>query len=286
MGTPECEVRSHRLDQFVVAVLLAHALGTCGGKVTGDAAASGPRAIGGAFAASALSGAGSGPTGGSAAGGATSGGVTAGGTINGGTNSGGISTGGTPPGGGAPASGAANVGSGGRCAVDPQGAPPFTVTLRFQNPGPGTAWLSPHCFGEVAGFSLRFAIESCTDGYATELGLFAGCVDCAVNPCDRLGGCGPCPPRAPVAVPPGSHVDVDWKGIRFVPEVPDAGCYCLRAQEAPAGVYRVSVPVWTDPPYDWDAGKWTSTVPLPDFVASTDFILDRAGSMAVVELVR
>jgi hypothetical protein len=172
-------------------------------------------------------------------------------------------------------------GTGGQaCNAAEQSAPPFTTTLRFTNPGPDPRWL-----WFTAACRIEFAVTSCSEGYQRNVniielvGCHQACPSCS-SACEQCqpGGVG-------VLVAAGSYHDVAWNGYDPVADSTPFGdsgasCGCLRARNAPAGLYRVSVPVWPSDP------TLTPNRTLLSFatIVTQDFTLDHAGGIVEVRL--
>ena len=208
--------------------------------------------------------------GGSAMGGSATGGAVTGGVASGGR----AATAGTAAG-GESCNGTAGAG-GGACCVLEQSAPPFTTTFRFTNPGPDPRWLT-----DALSCRIDFTVTSCRDGYQRSilvLDLSAGARCPAACP-DCTAECSPCLAGA-VPVAAGSYRDVVWNGYDPVAQSLYPGCDCVTTPNAPAGLYRVTVPVWdSDPLSDGGSGQWWQ---YPAYTVTQDFTLDHAGG--VVEL--
>jgi hypothetical protein len=217
----------------------------CGGSVVTD---DGP-GIGGS--------AGSAGTGGSA--GATGGmGGSAGAT--GGT--GGNSTGGT--------GGASMGGSGGSlpdgCATDPGYPGPYAVAFQFESYAPQPVYLLEQC-------RITHVIKTCTDDYQASVDTNADCSsDCA----DPEGVCIQCEQCLRVMVPVGGDItaSLQWPGNTYTFDTNAAGCPCHNRFVAPAGKYRIEVPV-----YDTEVPEAVSpihtatldfTLPSPDGIVRVD----------------
>jgi hypothetical protein len=120
------------------------------------------------------------------------------------------------------------------CRVDTTTSPPHATTLAFENDTGAELFLGEDC-------RLRFTVSSCASGYEP-LALYA---DCTV-PCPAPRGmgclaCGACAVRA-LPVAPGEVFELPWDGIRYAFE--STGCTCSIAMNAPAGRYRVEIPVY------------------------------------------
>jgi hypothetical protein len=201
-------------------------------------------------------------------GGSTMGGSATGGVVTGGTTS----TGGAGAGGESGSAGSAGAGSG-ACSVPEQSAPPFTTTFRFTNPGPDPRRLSSNCFAQI-----QFDLTSCSDGYQRRINViapaasscYAICPTCQYSSCECALA-----DTSPIAA--GSYRDVVWKGddpVRdTIPTDSSLPCPCTRLPNAPAGLYRISVPVWT-----------SSSSEDPAYTVTRDFTLDHAGGIVEIRL--
>jgi hypothetical protein len=171
---------------------------------------------------------------------------------------------------------AASAGAGGgACRVPEQSAPPFTTTFRFTNPGPDPRWLysNPWC-------QIDFDLTSCSDGYQRTMNViapgYASCYD--ICPTCDFSVCEGCQMQG-VLVAAGSYHDVAWKGDDPVGDTAPFGdsgasCSCTRLPNAPAGLYRISVPVWTS----------ALVGGSPAYTVTWNFTLDHAGGIVEVKL--
>jgi hypothetical protein len=194
-----------------------------------------------------------------------------------GTATGGIGGSGGTLTGGTPASDGGTAGTGAACDVPPQTAPPYSTTFRFSNPGPNPLWLWDNC-------PLDFDVTSCSDQYTTPLPIrYPGC---GLYDCSWTLGCVYCETcwATPRLVPVGGYLDFAWRGQTDTYGRTVQDCPCFAPHDVPAGLYRISVPVWTTAPYEGDGGPFIRPPPA-DFTATRDFVLDRAGAVVVVDLV-
>ena len=164
----------------------------------------------------------------------------------------------------------ASGGSGGsvpdQCAVTTSLSPPFATTFRFANTGPAPVFLHQGCY-------LEFDVTSCASGYAGSLALHA---DCTIDCNDPLGGCiacGACWDGA-TTLDAGTTYDDTWAGSTYTFGTNGDGCSCHVGSLAPAGKYRVVVPVWdADPSIDW---------PPPSRTVTVDFDLPAVGGVVTI----
>lgn len=121
------------------------------------------------------------------------------------------------------------------CALEHAEPGPYPVTFRFENTGPATVYLEQGC-------ELEFTVSSCEGLYRDSLTISALCsADCA-TPANGCPVCGACP-DAPLAVDPGEFVDYQWDR-RLYSFSRQNGCSCHTTTPAPAGLYRVEIPVY------------------------------------------
>ncbi len=205
----------------ILTGVLALCLGACGGSTDGDDGSAGGSGGSGGSAAS-------GGTGGSGGSGASSG-------------SGGGSVGGS---GGMPA----------ECAVPSSAPGPYAVKFRFTNSSPSPLYVLGECH-------LRYEVKSCADDYQKPLSLWGDCtIDC-MSPDARNGGCiacGACMYQG-LEVTNGAPVESEWSGNTFQFSQTPSGCSCHDKIVAPAGKYRIEVPVYAS---DEQNGSPIYTVPL------------------------
>jgi hypothetical protein len=178
-------------------------------------------------------------------------------------------------GGGSGGGGSGGGGTGGQggqlpaeCAVETSEPAPHQVALHFQNPGADPVFLREDC-------SLNFSILSCADGYTDPLSRSGSCsIECG----DPTGGCiacGACP-LYEVAVPAGGQHTDAWSGHHYTYDTGPDGCTCHNEHFAPAGRYRVRVPVFTTP-----EGALNGP---PDYEATADFELPAPGGVVEISL--
>lgn len=122
------------------------------------------------------------------------------------------------------------------CAVDALPPPPYFTNFRFVNESSEAVWLLEDC-------QLRFTVSACASGYEP-ISLYAGCtVDCVDDTTGGCIACGPCMVRA-IPLAPGEAFELTWDGRAFTFDTTASGCACHRENAAPAGRYRVSIPVY------------------------------------------
>jgi hypothetical protein len=153
------------------------------------------------------------------------------------------------------------------CGLPAESAPPFSVTLRFRNNGSSPLWLWVDCL-------LDFELTSCGDGYSAPLVISPGCTaDCSLSTGCIV--CGMCPAQSQL-VNAGGYYDYEWGGETYTFGTNSSGCACYFAHDAPAGWYRISVPVWRA-----DPGMVRTA---PTFTALREFALSRAGGIIEIGL--
>jgi hypothetical protein len=196
-----------------------------------------------------------------------------GGSAMGGSAAGGVVTGGTTSTGGAGgesgSAGSAGAGTS-ACSVPEQSAQPFTTTFRFTNPGPDPRWLFSTCLAQI-----QFDLTSCSDGYQRRINVIAAPSCYAICPTCQYFSC-ECALTDTGPIAAGNYRDVAWNGddpVRdTIPTDSSMPCPCTRLPNAPAGLYRISVPV----------GVSASTGPA--YTVTRDFTLDHAGGIVEIRL--
>ena len=122
------------------------------------------------------------------------------------------------------------------CAIVTNLPAPHAVQIDFTNTTPNAYFLREDCY-------LNFSIQSCADGYTEALSLSGACTtDCSESNAGCID-CGACPELG-VAVAPGDTIEGAWSGLTFTFEQTSNGCSCHEEHHAPAGKYRVKVPVF------------------------------------------
>lgn len=122
------------------------------------------------------------------------------------------------------------------CAVATNDPAPYNVFFQFTVTSGLTLYLASDCY-------TNYSITSCADGYVTPLGIHA---DCTVDCSETMGciECGACPQSA-VAVSMAAPAENAWAGDTYTFGQTSEGCSCHNAGVAPAGKYRITVPVYT-----------------------------------------
>ncbi|MCA9595402.1 MAG: hypothetical protein KC776_18935 [Myxococcales bacterium] len=214
----------------------------CGGSTQNDSASGGGSAGNGATGGTGALGGSGGSTGGS--GGATGG-------------SGGV---------------AGDGGSGGlpdACSAPSPGPGPYETTFLFTNDTSEQLFLRAYC-------TLEMSVSSCAKAYADDIAMNAGCtVDCANNDPGGCIACGACPMFGEQVTPAKPYQQV-WQGMKYTFDQNAEGCQCHDSIAAPAGKYRVTVPVYASED-DAMFGK-----PLRE--VTVDFSLPAPGNVVEVPL--
>ncbi|MCC6526917.1 MAG: hypothetical protein IT373_29990 [Polyangiaceae bacterium] len=145
--------------------------------------------------------------------------------------------------------------------------PPYAVTFHFVNDSAEPRYLHIGC-------ALEMSVTSCADGYLDGLTLSGECtVDCSDPPGSCIA-CGACMDFGQL-VPPGGSYDQAWAGLYYTFGTLQ-GCSCHVEHVAPAGKYRVAVPVWVADP--------TGGMAPPPTTVLTDFTLPTAGGVVTVSI--
>ena len=152
------------------------------------------------------------------------------------------------------------------CAVETEESAPYSVTFQFKGAGATTVYMREEC-------TLRYRVTSCGDGYQEGLVLTGQCtVDCAEkNQCIQ---CGACLEQA-VAIAPGGTQEHAWAGKTYTFSENNVGCMCHVEHTAPAGKYRITVPVWATEQEAEEGGS-------PAGEVSVDFDLPAPGGVVEV----
>lgn len=185
----------------------------------------------------------------------------------GGNTDGDSSSGGGSGGAGTGGSGGAG-GSGGlppQCFAPSSSPGPYAVTFRFQSTV--EAYLYRGC-------QLRMTVTSCADGYTDSLSLSADCTGPCGPGAPGCVMCGACMQDAPL-IGPGEEFEQSWAGNTFTFGT-ENGCSCHEMHAAPAGKYRVSVPVY--------ASETDALEGNPSREVSVDFTLPAPGGLVDVNL--
>ncbi|MCC6553750.1 MAG: hypothetical protein IT372_12120 [Polyangiaceae bacterium] len=145
-----------------------------------------------------------------------------------------------------------------QCAVEAPEPGPHAVTFQFENSGALPVFLQEDC-------RLRYEVTSCADGYAAPVSRYGDCtVECSDGPVGGCIACGACPFGA-VPVDAGGNTTDSWAGLYYDFGTNADGCACHTEHTAPAGRYRVVVPVYAS-----EAAAMEGT---PSYEASVDFEL-------------
>jgi hypothetical protein len=114
-------------------------------------------------------------------------------------------------------------------------AAPYPVTFQFKGAGSTALFLREEC-------QLKYTVTSCAGGYQEALVLTGQCtVDCSEkNQCIQCGAC----LEAAVPINPGGTFEQPWTGKTYTFDQNNVGCECHVEHLAPAGKYRVTVPVY------------------------------------------
>jgi hypothetical protein len=239
-------------------LMTAFVLSACGGNVMEEEQGSST----GGSAGGSTGGSAGGSTGGSA-GGSTGG--SAGGSTGGSTGgSAGGSTGGS--------AGGSTGGTGGampdHCAVETSLPGPHQVKFSFVSKNLQPVYLLDQC-------RILMQVKSCADDYQLALATTADCtVDCSDPP---VGGCIACDACMSFMVPVSISTSAEafWHGKTYTFDTNSDGCTCHNTFEAPAGKYRLEVPVYlTSEPYESD----------PIHIAVVDFTLPAPNDKVTVDL--
>lgn len=155
------------------------------------------------------------------------------------------STDGDPPvdgvGGAGGTGGTAGSGGGGgtpsECEVASSGPGPHEVSFRFTNASAKPLFVLDECH-------TRYSITSCADGYQEPLAIWADCMqDCKLAGPGGCIACGACMWQGTEVTPSAPHQST-WSGKTFSFSQTGSGCQCYDAFAAPAGRYRIKVPVY------------------------------------------
>ena len=123
------------------------------------------------------------------------------------------------------------------CRVDTTAAPPYSAVFRLENDTADALFIGEDCHE-------RLTVSACASGYAP-LSLHADCTSpCPLAPGTGCIACGACMTRG-VAVAPGATLDVAFSGVTYTFDTTMA-CGCSNAMNAPAGRYRIEVPIYAD----------------------------------------
>ena len=152
------------------------------------------------------------------------------------------------------------------CAVETSEQGPYAVTFRFTTTGDVPVYLREDCV-------VNYTVTSCGDGYQEGLALTGQCtVDCSED--NQCIDCGACLLQA-LTVSAGAAVEHPWAGKTYTFEENNVGCTCHEEHVAPAGKYRITVPVFAS---EADAVDNNS----PAGQVSVDFVLPAPGGVVEV----
>ncbi len=137
-----------------------------------------------------------------------------------------------------------------QCSVNTNQTAPYAVTFQFTVGTGQVAFLAEDCY-------TQFQVTSCASAYVDPVGMHGDCtIDCSeVTGCIECGAC----PSGAILVSQGSPHNVAWDGMQYFFNLNSSGCTCHTSTEAPAGKYRVEVPVY---PTEEDALSYTNGVVL------------------------
>lgn len=123
------------------------------------------------------------------------------------------------------------------CAVATNDPAPYEVFFQFTVTSGLTLYLRLDCY-------TNFEITSCADGYSAPIGIHSDCtIDCSqATDCIQCGAC----PEGALPVSQGAPQEDKWAGDTYTFGQNAAGCTCHTAGVAPAGKYRITVPVFTN----------------------------------------
>ena len=154
------------------------------------------------------------------------------------------------------------------CVVKTAQPSPHAVTFRFTNTGSDRVFVLQEC-------TLRYSIQSCADGYSDDLTLNAFCTLGCDDPNVGCIACGACAYFGE-PIDSGQSLEHIWQGLTYTfGQTPD-GCQCSNSHDAPAGKYRVTIPVYAS---DGDAQSGTVLRTV-----TADFDLPAEGGVVTVDL--
>lgn len=135
------------------------------------------------------------------------------------------------------------------CAVATSDPAPYEVFFQFTVTSGLTLYLRSDCY-------TNFEITSCADSYDAPIGIHADCtVDCSqMNECIECGAC----LETAIAVSSAAPKEEKWAGDTYTFGQNAVQCTCHYASVAPAGKYRITVPVFNS---EQDAIDNTNGVP-------------------------
>lgn len=152
------------------------------------------------------------------------------------------------------------------CAVQTEESAPHSLTFRFKGTGPTAVFLREDC-------QLRYTVTSCGDGYQEGLVLTGQCtIDCSQqNECIQCGAC----LQEGIPIGPGGFAEHAWAGKTYTFDENNVGCTCHMEHVAPAGKYRITVPL-----YATEEDALAGGTPAGE--VSTDFELPTPGGVVEV----
>ncbi len=151
------------------------------------------------------------------------------------------------------------------CAVVTDQSAPYQVFFQFTSTSTTPLYLREDCH-------TNFTITSCEDAYSAPVEIHADCtVDCSqANDCIECGAC----LEGANPVSQGAPHEVKWAGDTYTFGQNNVGCTCHNASVAPAGKYRITVPVFAT-----EADATANTNPVPHTV---DFDLPAPNGIVIV----
>lgn len=168
--------------------------------------------------------------------------------------------------GGATATGGAGVGgAAASCPVPTTSSGPLSTTFRFPNSGSAPVFLHTECG------MFSYQVSSCASGYTDQVAVPVFCPPCLCG--SKCSTCGPCAPDSGLEVDPGMTTQLTWDASLLVQQ---PGGDCSTKVGLPAGLYRVSIPI-----YATQADATAQSNPLR--VLTTDFSL--SATTTVVDII-
>lgn len=121
------------------------------------------------------------------------------------------------------------------CAVATNEPAPYEVLFRFTVNSGVTLYLRSDCY-------TNYTITSCADGYSAPVNIHGDCtIDCSESMgCIECGAC----PESGLIVSQDAWQEDTWTGDTYAFSQNAAGCTCHTTSAAPAGKYRITVPVF------------------------------------------
>ncbi len=154
------------------------------------------------------------------------------------------------------------------CAVQTNLPGPYQVSFSFVSKNVQPVYLLEEC-------RLQYHVKSCADDYQSALAITADCtVDCSDPPVGGCMACGACMSQM-VPVSEATSAQASWLGNTYTFGTNSDGCSCHNTFEAPAGKYRIEVPVYLSlEPYTAE----------PVHTAVVDFTLPAPNGTVTVDL--